>query len=182
MESSPGRVFTAPGTNTTSPQSGEAPAGRSAGATSVTRPPNISSDASAVPSTLMPFPWSSSTVDPLFALHGNPRLNQFAERRFDLNVGVAGDARGIGARGQFGIGGGVDLYLAVRQRRRTGANEGVSVSRRAAHPHLHRRLARADLAGDGREIQRVSARAVASRWRQRAEDVEIISAEIDACN
>ena len=65
MESSPGRVFTAPGTKATSAQSGEAPAGRSAGATSVTSPPNISSGASTVPSTLMPLPYAHrATVIP----------------------------------------------------------------------------------------------------------------------
>src|SRR5207245_9025527 len=52
-DSSPGRVFTAPGTKATSAQSGEAPGGKSAGATSVTSPPNISSGASVVPKTVI---------------------------------------------------------------------------------------------------------------------------------
>src|SRR5260370_17803336 len=165
-DKSPGRVFTAPGTKATSAQSGEAPAGKWGGATSVNSASNISSGASTVPSTLMPFP--------LVLL-----LNQFAEDSLDLDIRVAGDAAGIGACAKFRIGSCVDLYLSVGESRRSGTNEGIGVSRRAAHPYLHRSLAGADLIRYRGEVERVAAGRVAPGRRQRAEDVEIVVAGID---
>src|SRR5690348_10006871 len=112
----------------------------------------------------------------------DPALNQFAEDGLELDVGVAGDARRIGARGKLGVGSGIDLDLPVRRSRRGSAHESVTVSRRAADPYLRGRLAGTDLTGDGGEIERVAAARVVAGGSHRPEDVKIIFARIYICN
>src|SRR5260370_40645181 len=100
-------------------------------------------------------------------------LNQFAEDSLDLDIRVAGDAAGIGACAKFRIGSCVDLYLSIGESRRSGTNEGIGVSRRPAHPYLHRILAGTDLIRYRGEVECAAAGRGAPGPRQRAEGREI---------
>src|SRR5438445_10987925 len=99
-----------------------------------------------------------------------PALNQFAEDRLNLDVGVAGDAGWISACAKLCVGGCVDLYLSIGKSRRSGTHECIAISRCAADPHLQRSLTRANLIRDRCEIQRVAATAITARRRHRAKN------------